>query len=398
MENGDQILQKVSQLLRLMDAESAEVRKRVRQELHAMDEDLEALLQKHAHYWQPEQSFWLHEIVNQKRRRLVRQDWLDWLDHADPYRQLETGFATLSQLQTDIESSAPLPYLLDELCDRFLAIESSPTSKNLNHFLFRNGLLNGARSNYYHPKHSHLPHVITHGEGLPLSLSAIFMLVGDRLNLDIVGLNLPGHFLARSGESEELAVFDCFNKGKILKQHELFSLTMSPHISFEELLSAPPSPAEIIMRALMNLIHAYRKTGQHQQFHFMQDLLADLYLRLQSERPQPEPQTDISPNLAVGQLVRHKKYGYRGVVVDFDLDCQAADAWYRNNLTQPNKNQPWYHVLVDRSESTTYAAQSNLEPDDETNEIHHPLIPIYFEKFSEGQYLRNQVPWKLELP
>ena len=388
----------LKRLLILLDAESAEVRSMVRNELDAWGSDLDELLAQPGASWTPEELFWLQEISQDRERLQVRHGWLDWLKHSDPYRQLETGFTALAQLQSDIRITTPLPQLLDDLCDRFLSLGATPSPVSLNRFLFVEGRLGGARENYYHPKHSHLPHVIVHGEGLPLSLAIIFMLVGYRLDLSIHGLNLPGHFLTRTALSPNLEFFDCFNQGRILKEHEIFSLALSPQIPFDQLLRNPPSPTAMVMRALMNLIHAYQQVGMHHQFHFMQDLLADLYRHTKED---PDAQKAIEekdrPLLACGQLVRHKRYDYRGVVVDFDLTCQAQDAWYRGNLTQPDKNQPWYHVLVDGSESTTYAAQTNLEPDPSQKAIHHPLIPIYFDRFEGGRYNRNQVPWKLEL-
>ena len=94
-----------------------------------------------------------------------------------------------------------------------------------------------------------------------------------------------------------------------------------------------------------------------------------------------------------GQLVKHKRYGYRGIVVAVDLTCQATDAWYQNNLTQPNRNQPWYHVLVHNSDQTTYAAQTSLEADTSNEEINHPWLEEFFSDFVNGQYIRNKRPW-----
>ena len=54
-----------------------------------------------------------------------------------------------------------------------------------------------------------------------------------------------------------------------------------------------------------------------------------------------------------GQIVRHLRYAYRGVVVGYDRTCQADDAWYdfqtRGKGYRPTRDQPWYHVLVDGS-------------------------------------------------
>jgi heat shock protein HspQ len=94
-----------------------------------------------------------------------------------------------------------------------------------------------------------------------------------------------------------------------------------------------------------------------------------------------------------GQLVRHRRYGYRGVVVDGDTSCQADEAWYQSNRTRPERTQPWYHVLVHNSMQVTYAAQSNLEPDDTGDEVVHPYVPYFFSEFRDGEYVRNDQPW-----
>ena len=76
-----------------------------------------------------------------------------------------------------------------------------------------------------------------------------------------------------------------------------------------------------------------------------------------------------------------------------NLECQAPDKWYQSNRTQPLRQQPWYHVLVDGTGTTTYAAQENLEPDDSGLPIEHPLLSTFFDAFAEGHYERNDQPW-----
>lgn len=99
------------------------------------------------------------------------------------------------------------------------------------------------------------------------------------------------------------------------------------------------------------------------------------------------------PLFAIGQLVRHKRYRYRGVIVDFDMSCQADEAWYEKNQTQPPRDQPWYHVLVHDSTATTYAAQTSLAADDSEEPIRHPLVEHFFESFQNGRYVRNDRKW-----
>ena len=102
------------------------------------------------------------------------------------------------------------------------------------------------------------------------------------------------------------------------------------------------------------------------------------------------------PRFAIGQLVRHRRYGYRGVIVDFDVTCHADEQWYQSNQTQPDRNQPWYHVLVHGATHTTYAAQDSLEADPAGTPVDHPLVVHFFEGFDRGRYIRNDRPWPAE--
>ena len=115
--------------------------------------------------------------------------------------------------------------------------------------------------------------------------------------------------------------------------------------------------------------------------------------------PDPTPNTvpdylpfDM-PRFRIGQIVRHRRYGYYGLVVDFDLNCQADEQWYRANRSHPNQAQPWYHVLVNGSDMTTYAAEENLAPDEEHHTVTHPLVGYFFEAATSGRYIRNDEVW-----
>ncbi len=99
------------------------------------------------------------------------------------------------------------------------------------------------------------------------------------------------------------------------------------------------------------------------------------------------------PKFRPGQLVRHLRYGYRGVVADSDPHCKAPDEWYYRNRTQPDRNQPWYHVLVDGGDSITYAAETSLEADDSSTPVSHPLVDVYFSEFTGQGYVRNDRRW-----
>jgi len=89
---------------------------------------------------------------------------------------------------------------------------------------------------------------------------------------------------------------------------------------------------------------------------------------------------------SIGVIIHHKKYDYRGVIFSFDPFCRADDQWYHGNRTQPAREQPWYHVLVDGSETTTYVAEENLELSAIRDPVRHPLLNSFFSSYSQGRY------------
>jgi heat shock protein HspQ len=91
---------------------------------------------------------------------------------------------------------------------------------------------------------------------------------------------------------------------------------------------------------------------------------------------------------AIGDLVHHRLFDYRGVVVDVDATFQGTDEWYATMAkSQPPKSKPWYHVLVHGATHSTYVAEQNLEPDTSEEPINHPMVEHFFSGFEDGRYV-----------
>lgn len=89
----------------------------------------------------------------------------------------------------------------------------------------------------------------------------------------------------------------------------------------------------------------------------------------------------------IGQLIEHQRYGYRGVVVSRDEQCGASRQWYESNMTQPGRDQPWYHVLVHGGDASTYVAEGNMRQDLGGEQVIHPLAATFFKYFHKGRYI-----------
>ena len=89
-----------------------------------------------------------------------------------------------------------------------------------------------------------------------------------------------------------------------------------------------------------------------------------------------------------GDLVRHLRFGYRGVVVDVDPVFSGSDEWYEAVArSRPPRNKPWYHVLVHDATHRTYVAERHLAGDDDRGPVNHPEVEQFFAVFRDGRYV-----------
>jgi heat shock protein HspQ len=88
-----------------------------------------------------------------------------------------------------------------------------------------------------------------------------------------------------------------------------------------------------------------------------------------------------------GDLVHHCRFDYRGVVFDVDPVFSGTDEWYEQVArSRPPRDAPWYHVLVDGAEHTTYVAERHLEADESGEPARHPLLEHFFGELRDGRY------------
>ena len=90
---------------------------------------------------------------------------------------------------------------------------------------------------------------------------------------------------------------------------------------------------------------------------------------------------------SVGDVIRHRRFGYRGVIIDVDATFKLSEEWYEQVArSRPPKDKPWYHVLVHEASQQTYVAERHLELDPDAEQIDHPDLGAHFTNFHEGRY------------
>jgi heat shock protein HspQ len=96
-----------------------------------------------------------------------------------------------------------------------------------------------------------------------------------------------------------------------------------------------------------------------------------------------------SARFAIGEVVRHRLFDFRGVIFDVDPVFANSDDWYEAipEALRPPKDQPFYHLLAENAESSyvAYVSQQNLLPDDSDEPVGHPAIASMFDR-KDGHY------------
>lgn len=92
----------------------------------------------------------------------------------------------------------------------------------------------------------------------------------------------------------------------------------------------------------------------------------------------------------LGQVVRHRKHPFRGVIFDVDAMFSNTDEWYEAipEDSRPSKDQPFYHLLAENDQSyyVAYVSEQNLVEDVSGEPVSHPDIDDLFGAFEDGHY------------
>ena len=102
------------------------------------------------------------------------------------------------------------------------------------------------------------------------------------------------------------------------------------------------------------------------------------------------------PLFNIGDIVKHRIYPFRGVIVDVDPEFSNTEEWYQSIPAEirPSRQQPYYHLMAENTETfyTAYVSQQNLIGDGENGPLEHPDLEEIFSGMDHGKYhLRNEV-------
>ena len=100
----------------------------------------------------------------------------------------------------------------------------------------------------------------------------------------------------------------------------------------------------------------------------------------------------------IGMPVKHRVYGFRGVIFDVDPIFNNTEEWWESipEDVRPRKNQPFYHLFAEtpepeRSPYIAYVSEQNLVPEEwDDDPISHPELEEFFEGMEDGRFIPRQ--------
>ena len=116
----------------------------------------------------------------------------------------------------------------------------------------------GNAEEYYDPKNSLLNDVIETRLGIPISLAVLYTIIGRRANMQIDGINMPGHFIVRY----ERILFDPFHGGRILSRPDCEAILARQRLKSHSRYFAPASARQVFMRMLANLLFIFERADE----------------------------------------------------------------------------------------------------------------------------------------
>ncbi len=97
-----------------------------------------------------------------------------------------------------------------------------------------------------------------------------------------------------------------------------------------------------------------------------------------------------SAKFGIGQVVKHRKYPFRGLIYDVDPVFSNTEDWWLAipEDVRPKKDQPFYHLLAENTETeyVAYVSEQNLLIDESGEPLRHPQINEIFVRTDAGEY------------
>jgi regulator of sirC expression with transglutaminase-like and TPR domain len=135
-------------------------------------------------------------------------------------------------------------------------------------YLFHEMGFRGNQEHYYDPLNSYLNVVLDRRTGIPITLSLITMVIGEKLGVHIDGIGLPGHFVVMARQGGQRILFDPYHGGRLLDPadcEQLVQKSAGLDLTVDSDLLQAALPGQVVLRMITNLKGCYLRDADFQR-------------------------------------------------------------------------------------------------------------------------------------
>lgn len=229
-------------------------------------------------------------LLNRIRRKELIRAFHALAIWPDDLIDLEQGAYLLARVAHPDLARDEISLALDRMAEQVrLQLPAASSGRKIvraiNSVLYAQAGFRGNTENYYAIDNSCLNRVLEQRKGIPITLSLIYILLAQRLQVPIFGINTPMHFLCMYDDGNDRFFIDAFERGRILSYADCIVRIRRYGIEFHHQYLVRASHRDILSRMLRNLILIYYNNKEERKANFLRRLLRILKYYTSTDEP-----------------------------------------------------------------------------------------------------------------
>ena len=257
----------IKALVLLLDDEDTEVVTHVEEKIMSIGTQVIPLLeQEWESTFNPIIQNKIEDLVHELQFELLKERFLDWKESGSE-SLLEGLWIVATYQYPDLEMDElvkEIEQLYHELW-RHMEDQMTPHQriKVFNDIFFNQFRFRANTKNFHSPANSMINSVLETKKGNPISLCSVYLLLAQKMELPIYGVNLPNLFILTYKVGEEAFYINVFNRGLIFTKEDIDNYLENLQLQKQDIFYEPCTNLDIILRALRNLIVSFEKLGDY---------------------------------------------------------------------------------------------------------------------------------------
>jgi regulator of sirC expression with transglutaminase-like and TPR domain len=274
----DNFKREIESLFALLDDPQPVVQVSVEERLLELGEAVVPFLRELVIEKNGENSEQVENYVKRIRTHFAVQRISDDFENSDSAIDLEAGVYTIISFGYPGANVVEVRKRLDEMAHDIAVLAGTRSTAferfmRMRSYLFSELGFIGNREDYYNPDNSYINKVLEMRRGIPISLSVLMMLLGKRLDIPLLGIGMPMHFLLQFDDGTRNFYVDPFTSGMIITSEQCQAMLSSSGIKLTPDMLSPVTDRDILERMWRNLYLAYQQNDRMDEASMVADLL-----------------------------------------------------------------------------------------------------------------------------